>query len=330
MRVVGCESCHEAILPHVVDADRAASLDSGDELPTCIDCHGYHGVLELSDAGRRALLTAVPHLCIDCHRDLDSDPHPLTYLTRSVHALTQETGSLAAVCTECHLAHPLEKDGAHLTGVTRPEVPATCGECHEDILREYEASVHGEALAQENPDVPVCTTCHGEHEILAVDEPESTVYPLCTPETCGQCHGEVSLMTRYDVDPDVYETYADSYHGTANRYGSLTVANCASCHGIHDILPSSDPRSTVHPANLVATCGECHEGISEKVARGQVHVRISRARSPALFWVAFGFKWLTILTMAALIGHMTLDFVKKMKLRWEAASRPEPSEGRDG
>jgi hypothetical protein len=320
MQPAACESCHEGVLPHAIDGARQDPDRDPSKLPTCVGCHGYHGVLALSDEGSRALLTAVPHLCIDCHRDVSGDPHPLDYLTGSVHARRQGEGQdgLAAVCTDCHRGHALREQGALLTGVTRLELAGTCGKCHEEALEQYRDSVHGQALARGDPDAPVCTSCHEEHRILPAADPASSVNPLRIPETCGSCHGAVPLATKHDLDPDVYETYRDSYHGTANRYGSLTVADCASCHGTHNILPSSDPRSTVYPANLVHTCGECHEGISEKVARGEIHVRISRSRSPALFWVAFGFKWLTIGTMAALIGHMILDLFKKLRLRWAA------------
>ena len=35
-------------------------------------------------------------------------------------------------------------------------------------------------------------------------------------------------------------------------------ANCASCHGFHNIFPSSDVRSSVNADNLNQTCGRCH------------------------------------------------------------------------
>ena len=67
-------------------------------------------------------------------------------------------------------------------------------------------------------------------------------------------------------------TYLASYHGLAARGGSQVVANCASCHGVHNILPSSDPRSTINHANLARTCGQCHPGVTEKFTAARVHV----------------------------------------------------------
>ena len=45
--------------------------------------------------------------------------------------------------------------------------------------------------------------------------------------------------------------------GDAARGAELTKKyNCASCHGFHKILPSSDPKSTVNTKNLGQTCGQ--------------------------------------------------------------------------
>jgi len=50
----------------------------------------------------------------------------------------------------------------------------------------------------------------------------------------------------------------------ASPGGQLFQANCASCHGVHNILPSSDPRSSVNAANLAKTCGVCHAGAGSR------------------------------------------------------------------
>ena len=101
--------------------------------------------------------------------------------------------------------------------------------------------------------------------------------------TCGRCHGNTTLAAPYNLRADRVPTFADSYHGLAAREGSQTVANCASCHGVHNIFPTSDPRSTVNPANLAHTCGACHPGAAKTFAIGPVHVQPkSLAESPAV------------------------------------------------
>ena len=79
-------------------------------------------------------------------------------------------------------------------------------------------------------------------------------------------------------------TYTQSFHGLALQGGNPTVANCASCHGVHDILPSSDPLSTVNPSELPQTCGKCHPGIGTRLGAEffKVHAPAGRARRQAL------------------------------------------------
>ncbi len=50
------------------------------------------------------------------------------------------------------------------------------------------------------------------------------------------------------------------------------MANCASCHGVHNILPSSDPNSTINPKNLPETLASAIPAPGERFAIGQVHV----------------------------------------------------------
>ena len=101
-----------------------------------------------------------------------------------------------------------------------------------------------------------CTDCHGEHRILSPQERNSPVFTTNLPTlTYSRCHGDVQLATKFGIDPETVPTYEDSYHGLALREGRATVASCASCHGIHDILPSSDSRSYIAKQNLAQTCG---------------------------------------------------------------------------
>jgi len=75
--------------------------------------------------------------------------------------------------------------------------------------------------------------------------------------TCGRCNGDERLSSRYSFG-DKVPAYEYSFHGLAVRGGQKTAANCASCHGVHNILPSADSRSTINPANLQKTCGQFH------------------------------------------------------------------------
>ena len=62
-------------------------------------------------------------------------------------------------------------------------------------------------------------------------DPNSTVYPLNIPKTCGGCHGDPAMAKKFHL-PNVYALYIDSIHGFAlGKEGLLVAANCTSCHG---------------------------------------------------------------------------------------------------
>ena len=111
------------------------------------------------------------------------------------------------------------------------------------------------------------------------------------------------LTQEFDVPGNRVSTYIDSYHGLASQGGSLVVANCASCHGVHNILPSSDPRSTINPANLDATCGQCHKGVTQKFTLNKVHVDVDGGQTMdkgtlAVRWI----RWFYIPLILLVIG----------------------------
>jgi formate dehydrogenase gamma subunit len=160
----------------------------------------------------------------------------------------------------------------------------------------------------------VCTDCHGEHTILAPSEPQSLVNPArVSSVTCGRCHADERLAARYNLPLDKVPAFQDSFHGLASRAGSQTVANCASCHGVHNILPSSDPRSTINPTNLGATCGACHKGAGERFTIGRVHVLPeTAAEHPVVAFIRVAYLWLIPLTIGFMLLHNGLDFFAKL------------------
>ena len=95
--------------------------------------------------------------------------------------------------------------------------------------------------------------------------------------------------------------------------GAQTVANCSSCHGVHDIFRSSDPRSMVHAANLAKTCGHCHSGAGKNFAIGLVHVQTSTGPAhPVVQWVRWTYWLLIPLTLAFMVLHNLVDVLSKL------------------
>ncbi|GJQ21055.1 MAG: hypothetical protein HBSIN02_14100 [Bacteroidia bacterium] len=132
---------------------------------------------------------------------------------------------------------------------------------------------------------------------------------------CSPCHNSVALSEKYGISANRFQTFSDSYHGLAVRAGSVEAANCASCHGAHKILPSSDPASSVHKDNLAQTCGGCHPGANERFAIGKVHVSMAREEEPVLYWIATAYIILIVSIVGGMAVHNTADFIKKSKRR---------------
>jgi cytochrome b subunit of formate dehydrogenase len=264
----------------------------------------------------------LPETCGSCHANPDFLAHhqipfarPVEAYQQSVHGRAVAEGrTTAPSCSDCHGTHGIVPAREAASPINHWNVPVTCGRCHEAIQKAYVGSVHGKAAARGIRDAPVCTDCHGEHTILAPREPGSLVNPArVSSVTCGRCHDDERLAARYGLPADKVPAFQASYHGLALRAGSQTVANCASCHGVHNILPARDPASTVHPVNLPETCGGCHPGAGTRFALGPVHVRSATSSEHALVrWVRIAYLVLIPLTLGFMLLHNGADFVAKL------------------
>jgi len=248
---------------------------------TCQDCHGdAHAILAGGHPESPINHAHIPATCGRCHGQkflMESkgvSAQPFISYQQSVHGRAVESGSMkAAVCTDCHSSHAILPPNDPKSLISRFSVPATCGQCHTDIQNTFSASIHGQAIARGNQLSPVCTDCHGIHSIKSHKDPNSPVAEQnLSRDTCARCHEGVRLSSEFGVPGNRVSTYLDSYHGLAAEGGSAVAANCSSCHGVHDILPSSDPRSTINHANLDATCGKCHKGATKKFTLTPVHL----------------------------------------------------------
>jgi len=279
---VQCATCH-ADQQAVYDRSfHAKAIVAGDgKAARCVDCHGSpHELLPASDPNSRVSHLNIPKTCGSCHGEkfvMGASGHstqPFASYEESVHGRAVANGSdKAAVCTDCHGSHEILGAGDPKSSIFKFNVPATCAKCHGAVKEEFVQSIHGQAIARGNWQAPVCTDCHGIHSIKSHLDPNSSVAAQnLARTTCARCHEGVRLSQEFGVEGRRSTTYLASYHGLASKLGSQVVANCASCHGVHNILPSNDPRSTINRANLIHTCGQCHPGVSEKFALGKVHV----------------------------------------------------------
>jgi len=330
---VSCGGCHaevvaeQAVSVHGPDGVRHST---GMELPSCASCHGdTHTMMAADDPSSPMNESRQGEVCGTCHGSGQPVPpgvrtiRPIEAYTGSVHAAEVAKGNHGASCSDCHTAHsPLQATNT-TSSIHRLNVPATCGTCHAEITAQFNDSIHGLAANNGILDSPVCTDCHGEHRILGVGAEGSPVSATNIPvRVCGPCHSDVRLGEKYGLAADQVPSYEDSFHGLAARGGVQEVANCASCHGVHNILPSSDAASFIHPDNLAQTCGKCHVGAGSRFAIGPVHVMADETPNVVAHWIRIIYIPLIWVTVIGMLLHNLLDLIKKTRKSEPRLRRP--------
>jgi nitrate/TMAO reductase-like tetraheme cytochrome c subunit len=307
---VDCAACHsDPVDKYKVSAHAKARASGTDVAATCVDCHGKHDIRPSKDPESRTYHLNVAATCARCHGNAEiiakgKIPSDVTKaFADSIHgrALSRSGLIVAPTCSDCHGAHDIRAPKDPESSVAKAHVPATCGKCHEGIQHQFGSSTHGQMLARGTDGGPACQTCHTAH---GIQRAESTGWQLSVIGQCGTCHA------------DRVATFRDTFHGQVTSLGFRQVAGCADCHGAHEILPASDPRSPIAPANLVKTCGKCHQNANANFVKYDPHAdKHDRQRSPVLYYMT---KFMTVL-LAGVFGffglHTALWFTREVRVR---------------
>jgi len=348
-----CGGCHGSgkTLPYLAGElfhkDTHAALDSsihsklgpnGKPRASCNDCHTVGGdmttVLPSENPRSTTNRLVIAETCGRCHSDKSvmqgsgiSDRPILAYRS-SVHSKALSQGNAnAAVCTDCHTSHNIQPASEPGSSIAKINIPTTCGKCHTSEANQFVDSVHGLAVSRGVSRSPSCTDCHGIHDIQnPVDKITSKATAAVATDSCAQCHEGVALAQEFGIASGRVDSYKDSYHGKASKLGSTVVANCSSCHGVHNILPSSDPRSMISAQNLAQTCGQCHIGAGANFVVGRMHLTSTLASeisetdmgSLGTMWVRWIYVPLIIFLIGGMVLHNALIWRKKV-----AAKRKE-------
>ena len=328
-----CGKCHSDVLTDYYQSAHGNLAKAGNpDAPVCTDCHGEHQIQNPDNPESTVSRYRIATTCAKCHENQKiirkyniSIASPSTFYQESVHgkALLSGKNDEAAACQDCHGHHLILGGEDPRSTVNRQNISKTCGTCHqhEDIRIAYEQSVHGMALSIGVKEAPSCTDCHGEHTILSHLNPDSPVYSLrLAKEVCGRCHDSLVLNRKYGLPAEKVSTYFESYHGLASRLGDTTVANCASCHGVHDILPSSNPNSSIHPDHLLETCGKCHPGASQAFVSGLVHVSAKSGDHKIHALVRAIYLSMIILLIGGMLAHNFLIVYREIRDKYQHQS----------
>ncbi|MBT3232717.1 MAG: hypothetical protein HN356_07870 [Calditrichaeota bacterium] len=317
----GCGACHEDIeIEYRTSAHRLARLHNDNIAATCNDCHGGHHVLPASNPASSVSHHEIPNTCGKCHADkavITSDyvrlPISLPRYKESIHGADWKLDKQSAVCTDCHGIHDLQSGIAPTSMIHKQNLASTCGKCHAQESKEYLNSIHGRALAHGVTDSPSCTDCHDEHLIFKIDDPRSKVHPgVQASETCAKCHEDPEMAARYGLPSGVIESYKDSYHGWAVKRDGAAVASCIDCHNTHDIGSLMDSTSSIHPTQVVNTCGKCHPKANANFAASYSHV-LAQDKMMVHDWVKIIYIIAIIIILGGMFVHNAILFIHDLK-----------------
>lgn len=250
---VGIEQVHRRIIKGQLWEKEAHVL------PACVDCHQPHKIRKVFyDQG------FADKECLTCHerKNIKSSVDGRSLFVD--YAKMKESMHAKITCSQCH------------TGVNPSKMrpcenlsnkKVDCTSCHSQVGSDYQRSIHGKLFAKKDPNAPICSECHGTHEILGKKDPNSPIFATNIPVLCGNCHreGEKAAARKHSSEKNIITNYSESIHGRGLLKSGLTVtATCTSCHTAHKELPHTDPESSVNPKNVASTCGACHHGIQEQ------------------------------------------------------------------
>ena len=318
-----CAECHEDSGAHFAKSVHATTRHAdATRAADCADCHGVHDVFKPKDRESRLHPLNVVQTCGQCHFDVDPRTASLDDLLGQkysddthAHDILKRGLTVSATCVSCHGGHDIRGKGDPKSRVARIRVHEVCAQCHLGIAEQYARSVHHKEVEDGKQKGATCTDCHAPHSMSAPDG----AFRLHSINACGTCHSQR------------LGTFRTTHHGKLATLGvGGEAADCASCHGAHDILPASDPASRIHPGSqLVETCGKCHEGSHEAFTGFLVHADPHDPEGyPRLQFIYSAMIWLLLGTFLAGGIHASLWLVRSIIAREWLLRRKHRAGGR--
>jgi len=167
---------------------------------SCIDCHTAHTALPQDDPDSSVSHARISDTCGACHKGIEEE------FKTSIHWPDNVvTNEQLPTCENCHMSHEITRVDAQ---GFRMQMMNQCGYCHEDYSETFFETYHGKVTQLGSEGAAKCYDCHGTHNILPPENPESTLSYWNRVDTCAKCHpnahrqfaGYLTHATHHDKD----------------------------------------------------------------------------------------------------------------------------------
>ncbi len=206
---------------------------------TCSDCHRPHEIQPAHDPASSVNRQHVSDTCGRCHVGVNE------IYAKSIHGLKFAEGDpKAPVCVDCHTAHEIS---ASDTPLFMRDITNGCGKCHDkpldgdpesaSLYKTYRRSYHGQVSKLGSDRAARCSDCHGAHDILPADNPDSRVAPEHLVGTCSKCHdGVTKSFVQYQPHADFRNSKKFPVLHYVWLYFIIVISITFSFFGLHTIL----------------------------------------------------------------------------------------------
>ncbi|MFH1625027.1 MAG: cytochrome c3 family protein [Pseudomonadota bacterium] len=318
---VDCSICHSEQVANYQVSQHGVYYANGNPIaPCCTYCHGTHAMQSKKDLNSPTFARNIPDLCGRCHREGQKaavaykgvEHQIIKNYKMSIHGkgLLESGLMVTATCTNCHTSHRELPISDPRSTVNPKNIATTCAQCHLGIFEQFKKSVHSPGTTETDKKLPVCNDCHLSHTIERVDLEDFRQGIL---SQCGKCHLEVA------------ESYFDTFHGKVSKLGSAKTAKCYDCHGAHNILPLSNPDSTLSRKNVVNTCKSCHPNSNRKFVGYLTHATHHDKHKYPFLYYTFWFMTLLLVGTFGFFGIHTLFWLPRALYEKRTKNKKYPS-----
>ena len=204
--------------------------DQSETNATCYNCHEPHYIYPPGTSIWSEWRLGLPYKCGKCHTQ------ELAEYSTSIHGrqVLLDYNPKAATCADCHTSHDIASTALPTTLLA---ITQNCGSCHQENLKSYLETYHGQVNKLGYAYTAKCFDCHGNHGIQRVNDPGSKVSPANRLQTCRQCHIDATVgFATFEPHATSHDFARYPYTWVASKFMILLLGGTLSFFWLHSLL----------------------------------------------------------------------------------------------